>query len=414
MVELFPINRSLTGEGVRETLDILSRNVKLNRKYVLSGTRHFDWTVPKEWKVNSAKLFDLKGNIIIDFDDNNLHLIGYSKAKSAIISREELIEHLFYLKDQPNAIPYITSYYSDNWGFCISYNNFKELQDEFYRVEIDTEHFEGQLDYADYYIAGTSKEEVVFSSYICHPSMASNELSGPVVLIGLIKYLESLPSLKYSYRFIFVPETIGSIIYINENFDHLKSNTIAGFIVTCVGDNGDYSLVESPFGITLADRAAKISLKKYGKSAKIYSFLERGSDERQYCFPNVDLPFVALTRTKFYEYPEYHTSLDNLNYSSPKSLEDSLNYLIDIVKIIEFNCVYLANTICEPQLGKRGLYPLLSTKASNEAVKNMMNVLTYCNGNLDVIALIDKLCLPVEVVMDIIKLLKKHKLINQL
>jgi len=414
MTKLFPINRSLTGQGVRETLDILCNHVNLRRHNVLSGSKHFDWTVPKEWKVKSAYISDMSGNKIIDFQDNNLHLVGYSKSKKGDISKEELFEHLFYLEDLPTAIPYITSYYSDNWGFCISYNQYKELKDDFYYVKIDTEHFNGKMDYADYIIEGDSKEEIIFSTYICHPSMASNELSGPVVTIGLIKYLENLPRRRYTYRFVFVPETIGSIVYINQNYNHLKNNTIAGFIVTCVGDDGDYSLVESPYGQTLADRAVKAVLKKYNKYSKIYSFLERGSDERQYCFPNIDLPFVAVTRTKFYEYPEYHTSLDNLNYTSPKALENSLNYLVDIVALMELNEFYLASTFCEPQLGKRGLYPLISTKESNELVKNMMNVLAYCDGNNDVISIINKLFLEPNIVIDIIKTLKSNNLIKKI
>ncbi len=414
MAQLFPINRSLTGQGVRETLDILGNHVNLRRHNVLSGSKHFDWTVPKEWKVKSAYISDMLGNKIIDFQDNNLHLVGYSKSKKGDISKEELLEHLHFLEELPTAIPYITSYYSDNWGFCISYNQYKELNDDFYHVEIDTEHFNGKMDYADYIIEGDSKEEIIFSTYICHPSMASNELSGPVVTIGLIKYLENLPRLRYTYRFVFVPETIGSIVYINQNYNHLKNHTIAGFIVTCVGDDGDYSLVESPYGQTLADRTVKAVLKKHHKFSKIYSFLERGSDERQYCFPNIDLPFVAVTRTKFYEYPEYHTSLDNLDYTSPKALENSLNYLVDIVELMELNELYLASTFCEPQLGKRGLYPLISTKESNELVKNMMNVLAYCDGNNDVIAIINRLFIEPNIVIDIIKTLKSHNLIRKI
>jgi aminopeptidase-like protein len=412
MEELFPINRSLTGEGVRKTLDILSRFVKLNRHYELTGAKHFDWVVPKEWRVISARLLNLNGDVLVDYSNSNLHLLGYSISKNSIVSRDELCDHLFYLEDLPKAIPYVTSYYNPNWGFCVTFDQFKQLNDEYYKVEINTEHFDGKLDYADYIIKGTSNEEIVFSTYICHPSMASNELSGPVALIGLIKYLENIPARKYTYRFIFVPETIGSIIYINKYYHHLKQKTIAGFIVTCVGDDGDFSFVETPFGDKLVDKIVRAVLINYGNFAKIYKFLERGSDERQYCFPNVNLPFVAITRTKYYEYPEYHTSLDNLDYCTPKALGNSLDYLVDIVNLIEKNETYVATSTCEPQLGKRGLYPLLSTKSSNDIVKNMMNVLTYCDGKTDIVSIIDILKVPSSEVLEIIDLLYKKELIR--
>jgi aminopeptidase-like protein len=282
-----------------------------------------------------------------------------------------------------------------------------------YKVVIDSELFNGKMTFADYIIPGDIEEEIVFSTYICHPSMASNELSGPVVLIYLINWLESLPTRKYTYRFIFAPETIGAITYLSKNLEILKENVVAGFVVTCLGDDNCYSFVKSRYGNTYADRVSSCVMKEYSNT-KIYSYLERGSDERQYCFPGVDLPFVALCRTKFYEYPEYHTSLDNLEYCSPEALSNSFTFLQSHILLLEKNKKYIINSKCEPQLGKRNLYPNISTKESNGTVQELMDFIVYCDGGNDIINISEITNIPWRKLITIVDQFQEHKLLKEL
>jgi aminopeptidase-like protein len=408
---LFPINRSLTGNGNRETLKILSEHFPLKIYEIESGNKVFDWEIPQEWEINEAYIKDLKGNTIIDFRNNNLHVVGYSIPFSGRISKNDLEKHLFSIESQPDAIPYVTSYYNRTWGFCLKHSDRINLNDDYYDVFIDSKLFNGSMTYADFIIPGASKEEVVFSSYICHPSMASNELSGPVVLTYLVKWLQSQRHLNYTYRFIFAPETIGVITYLSQNLQTLKKYVKAGFVITCVGDDLEYSMVASRYGNTYADKISSCILKGY-ENSKQYSFLERGSDERQFGFPGVDLPFVTLSRTKFYEYEQYHTSLDDLNFTSPIALENSLKCLISHIQLVEKNCNPVINTICEPRLGIRNLYPNISLKTSNEAVKNLMNVITYCDGKNDIMDISNITNIPWQDVTEIIKTLREHNLLK--
>ncbi len=378
--ELFPINRSITGDGVRETLEIIDKKISgLTTHEVRSGEKCFDWTIPKEWNVKDAWIKNSKGEKIIDFSLNNLHLMGYSIPVNEKMDLEALRSHLFYLVDQPEAIPYITSYYTERWGFCLTYNQFQDLEDDLYHVCIDSTLESGHLTYGEVYIPGESDEEILLSTNICHPSMGNNELSGIVVTAYLTDYLQKLSKRRYSYRILFLPETIGSICYLSKHSKELKSNVKAGFVIVCVGDNNTYSFLPSRNGDTLADSVARLVLEDI-KDVKYYSFLDRGSDERQFCSPLIDLPVVSVMRSKYGEYPEYHTSLDNLEFISKEGLTGSFNIYKKIFFCLENNYYPKANVPCEPNLGSRGLYPKVSTKTTFDEVYSIINLLTYADG----------------------------------
>ena len=287
---LFPINRSITGEGLRKTIQFIKKNVNNNFKNyrIKSNTKVFDWKIPLEWKITEAFIKEVGGKKICDFKDNNLHVLGYSKKINKLLNFDELRKNVFYSKHIPNAIPYFTSYYKKNWGFCVPYNKFKKMNKKSkYQVKINSEHFKGGLDYTELLIRGKSKKEILIISYICHPSMANNELSGPLVIMALSKILK--PG-KYSIRLVLIPETIGAIAYIKKNINNLRNNLIAGFNLSCVGDKGPFTLISSKEGNTYADKVAKRILSKT-KKFKIKTFLKRGSNERQFGCQNLNLPF---------------------------------------------------------------------------------------------------------------------------
>ena len=413
--ELWPINRSLTGEGNRETLDVLKKNIpNLQLKSVKSGENFFDWTVPKEWNTKSAWIKTPSGKKICDFSINNLHLVGYSVSIDLKLSLAELQNFLHSLPDQPSAIPYITSYYNEKWGFCISQEERDTLIDGEYHVYIDSELKDGQLDYADVVYEGASKKEIVFSTYFCHPSMANNELSGPVVASAIANIIHNCKDRRYSYRFIFVPETIGAIIYIDKNLKYLQSNVIAGFVLTCVGDEGCFSYMPSPSGNTYADKLALAVLDSNSMDYKKYSFLERGSDERQYCSPNVNLPFCSVMKSKYAEFPEYHTSLDDLNFVTAKGLGESIEFYRQLVELAEKNKFLKATQFCEPQLGKRGLYSLTSKVGSSNSARPTINLLAYANGDMDLIDLSKKINLNLQETINLAEILETHFLLEDL
>ncbi|WP_335923450.1 DUF4910 domain-containing protein [Shewanella chilikensis] len=381
--ELWPITRSITGNGVRKTLSILQRelpNLKIHS--VKSGTHVFDWQVPNEWNISEAYIEDEQGQRIIDFKDNNLHIVGYSTPVDAWIDLKELDKHLYSLPEQLNAIPYITSYYKERWGFCITHAMRQKLRKQKYHVVIKSVLKPGVLNFAELIIPGKKSQEVFISTYICHPSMANNELSGPVVTSQLAKYIQENNDRNYTYRIVFIPETIGSITYLSQNIEHLKKNVIAGFNVSCIGDDRCYSYLPSRDGNTLSDRVAIAALNRIDSNFKRYTWLDRGSDERQYCAPGIDLPIATIMRSKYGAYPEYHTSLDDLvNVVTPNGLEGGFNALKTTLDIIESNLYPKMEVLCEPQLGKRGLYPTLSTKESGKQVRAMMNLITYSDGS---------------------------------
>ena len=412
--ELWPINRSITGEGVRQTLERISKHLPtLEIKSIPTGTKVFDWTVPQECSVKEAYIITPSGEKICDFSKNNLHLVGYSIPFEGEISFDELKKHLYTLPDQPNAIPYITSYYEERWGFCLSQEQFNTLENGSYKVIIKSTLFDGELNYGELLIKGKSDKEIFLSTYICHPSMANNELSGPTVVTFLAKWLQEINETDFSYRIIFIPETIGSITYLSKNYKDMKNKIFAGFNVSCVGDDRAYSYLPSRNGKTISDMIAKHVLKWIDPNFIKYSWLDRGSDERQYCAPGIDLPIASILRTKYGRYPEYHTSLDNLeNVVTPKGLDGGYWAIRKAIEAIEKNKKYKITVLCEPQMGKRGLYPTLSTKDTNKEVLLMMNFISFCDGQTSLLEIAESLNLPIWELYELVDKLESHSLIG--
>ena len=409
--ELWPIHRTIAGPGIRTSLKIIKSYQNLLKiKSIKSGTKVFDWIVPNEWSIKNAWVkFNKKK--IIDYKKNNLHVVGFSEKINKTVNLKNFLKRIHYLKNKPNAIPFVTSYYKKYWGFCIEYNKIRNLKKGKYHVYIDSNFKKGSLNYGEIFLKGKSTKEILFSTYLCHPSMANNEISGPCVSTFLSEYVKTIRNRYYSYRFIFIPETIGSIAYISKNLKKMKRNIIAGFNLSCIGDQRGYSYVSSRTGNTLADHVAKKVLNSIDKKFKIYSWLERGSDERQYCSPGVDLPICTLSRSKFGEFKEYHNSLDTIgNVVTQKGLQSSLEMVKKIVNYFEQNLYYKSVYKCEPFMTKRNLYNTIS-KYENSNNKSLMDIISFCDGKTELDDLA-KLCnLPKSKLTLMLKTLEKNKLI---
>ena len=414
--EIFPIFRSLTGDGVRKTLGILGEyigrdGIRLEIHEIPSGTRVFDWTVPKEWRIRSAYIEDSRGNRIVDMAENNLHVLGYSVPVDRWVSLEELKKVVYTQPDQPALIPYVTSYYRERYGFCMSQDQLDSLPEGSYHIYIDSELFNGSLTYADAVLPGETDEELMLTSYICHPSMANNECSGPVLLSALMRYVNALPKRRYTYRFVLNPETIGSITYLSRNLEHLKEKLVAGIVLSCVGDDRDYSLIESRYADTIADKSLKSVLGAQG-AYTAYPFLKRGSDERQYNAPGIELPVVGFSRTKYHEYPEYHTSADNMDLISPAGLQGAYDTIVRWIYCMENNRKYSMTVLGEPQLGKRGLYPTVSRKGSYDEVSAMFNLIAYSDGKNDLFDISRIIGVPPYDLVPVVRKLEENDLIR--
>ena len=414
--DLFPLNRSLTGEGVRETLRYLKTiTPNLTIESIDSGEKVFDWVVPEEWDIRAGYIENENGDRIIDFADNNLHMVGYSRPVDEWFDLQELNEHLHSIPEIPDAIPYITTYYRDNWGFCLPHNLREKLPQGRYRAVIDSTLKKGVLNYGEILIPGKSEKEVLFSSYICHPSLANDQISGPVMLTALARWLSQEPR-EHSYRLVFIPENIGSLVYLHRHLDQLKKNVIAGLVVACVGDDRAYGMMETRLGDSLADRALIHVLKHHVGDFQHWDYLwpNRGSDERNYCMPGIDLPVASFFRSKYAQYPEYHTSHDNLDVISPKGFSGAFEALTKFVQLLEHNRTYRITTLGEPRLGPRNLYPkTFSHRAGFEQeLSNLMNLLAYCDGAHDLLAIADRLSVPFWDFLPIVSRLKEEKLIH--
>jgi aminopeptidase-like protein len=391
MRRLFPICRSLTGEGVRETFRILRELGPLETHEVPSGTQVLDWIVPDEWNIRDAYVADEAGNRVIDFRKNNLHVVGYSEPVDATLSLDELRPHLHSLPDQPDAIPYLTSYYARRWGFCLRHPDLEALKPGSYRAVIDSTLEPGSLTYADWVIPGESDAEVLLATNVCHPSMANNELSGPVTLLALGLWLQSLPERRYTYRLAFLPETIGAVAYLDRHLDHLKAKVVAGYQVICTGGPDDFTYLLSRDGNTLADRAALNVLAHDGRPYRVLDHTRRASDERQWCSPGAGLPVGSLMRSKYHDYAEYHTSLDDLDFVRPEHLAAVFDVYCKVLRTLEMNRTWKSTLRAgEPQLGRRGLYPSMGGRNHLDAdVEALSAVLGYADGQMDMIAIAD-------------------------
>ena len=409
----------MTGDGVRKTLNIIQKEFpKLKIKKFKSGTKVFDWNIPEEWNVTDAYVVDKYNNRIIDFKKNNLHLVGYSIPIKKNITKKKLFRNLYFLKNQPKAIPYVTSYYKRRWGFCISYNEYKILDKQYslndkFKVVINSNlDKKGNLNYGELILKGNSKKEILISTYICHPSMANNELSGPIVSMGLINYFKN-KKLNKTLRFIFIPETIGSISYLSKNIKYLKENVIGGYNLSCIGDERQHSCMFSKYQNSPSDEAVIEAYKSLNiKNYKIYSFLKRGSDERQYNSPGIDLKISSIFRTKYCEYPEYHTSLDNFNLVTLKGCVGGFNVAKKSIEILLKRIYPECKIMCEPHMSKRSLYPEQTIKNKNKLAGSYMDFLQYADGTNSLEKISNLIKLDLKSVKKINSLLNKNKLLK--
>lgn len=387
---LFPVMRSITGSGVRQSHGIMNEFIPLKTSEVASGTKVLDWVIPEEWWINDAKLLGPNNEIVLDFSTNNLHVVNYSIGVDCKIELADLQSHLHSIPELPNAIPYLTSYYGKSWGFCLTHEQRTKLSPGKYHALIDAGHKNGSLTYSTAELQGTTEKIVLFSTYTCHPQMANNELSGPIVSCLAYKLIEQyLPSRKFNYRFLFIPETIGSITYLSGHGNELKQNLLAGYVLTCIGDSGPYTLKKSRIGNTLADRAAKVVWKDYktNQEYKVLNYFPMGSDERQFCSPGFNLPVAVLSRSIYGSYSQYHTSLDDLNFVSVDEIVNAALKILELAFILENN--YYPVSLFqygEPNFSSRDLQSSLGAKRDRDLeVTSMKWILNLADGEHDLI-----------------------------
>ncbi len=420
--ELFPINRSLTGEGNRQTLDILSKIVPLTITDYPSGKQVFDWTIPEEWVMRDGWIKDSSGQKVIDFKKNNLQVVGYSSPINTTLTYDELVPHLHYHQSLPEAIPYHTSYYHRNWGFCLSENDFKKFfqPGENYQVYIDAEFNKGSLTIGEILKKGTSKKEYIISTYFCHPSLANDNLSGTILTALLARELLKRKT-TYSYRFIFAPETIGAITYCATHQRQLK-NTLGGLLISCVAGQGNYGYKETFIGSHPIDRAIKLAFRDLALPFKHYPFEPQGSDERQYSSPGFRIPIASIHKSKYHEFPEYHTSLDNLDYIKAEYLVKTLEIYLRVIDTIDNNTTFTSrNPHCEPQLGRRGLYPTtgLTTnntldQAKDHELNAIRNILFFADRKHSLIDIAERSGIPVDYLLAAANTLETNSLIKRI
>jgi aminopeptidase-like protein len=411
--EIFPICRSITGDGVRETLGILARHLPLERREVPTGTRAFDWEVPKEWTIRDAFVEDENGRRIVDFRACNLSVLGYSIPVDRMVSLDELREHLHTLPDQPDAIPYRTSYYAPRWGFCMPHRRSASLAPGMYRVRIDSELKDGSLSYGEYVHKGETDREFLLTTHICHPSMANDNCSGLALLTLLARDLSRWRT-RYTYRFLFAPGTIGALCWLAANEDRVKL-VDHGLVISCVGDGGGPTYKRSRRRDAFIDRAmAHLLRSAHGEKARLLDFSPYGYDERQFCSPGFDLPVGLFQRSSFATFPEYHTSADDLDFIKPEHLADSYRLLMDAIDIAETDWTPL-NLFPkgEPQLGRRGLYGALGgDKSAAAKAMAMLWVLNLADGNHSLLGIAERAGLPFGDVAAAADLLREHGLLG--
>jgi len=410
--EVFPICRSITGNGIRKTLNIIKNHIPLTVSEIPTGTQVFDWIVPKEWNIKEAYIKNSKHETIIDFRENNLHILSYSVPVKKKVSLRELKDHLFTLPEYPEWIPYRTSYYKENWGFCVSHNQFTNLMEDDYEVMIDSSLEDGYLTYGEYFIEGEKADEILISCHICHPSLCNDNLSGIALVVFLAKCLRRQP-LKYSYRFLFIPGTIGAITWLCLNEPNV-SKIKHGLVAACLGDSGEFTYKKSRQGNAEIDRAVMNALRNSENNYKIVDFTPFGYDERQYCSPGFNLPVGCLMRTPHGQYPQYHTSADNLNFVQSEHLGESFSLYLSILSILENNRKYLnQNPKCEPQLGKRGLYQAIGGQKHEKSRElAILWALNLSDGGNTLLDISDRSGLKFDLIKDVTDILDKQGLLK--
>jgi aminopeptidase-like protein len=410
--ELYPICRSITGEGFRQTMNRLCQEIPLAIHEVPTGTAVFDWTVPKEWNIRDAWVKNARGQRVIDFRKHNLHVVNYSVPINRKMRLEELKKHLHSLPDQPELIPYRTSYYTENWGFCLPHHDLLRMEDGEYEVCIDSTLQDGHLTFGEYYVRGQVAEEILISCHSCHPSLCNDNLSGVAVATFLAKHLSSAAP-RYSYRFLFIPGTIGSITWLSLNEERGRAIK-HGLVLTCVGDRGGLAYKKSRRGDAEIDRAASHVLQHSGQQHQILEFSPYGYDERQYCSPGFNLAVGCLMRTPHGCFPEYHTSADNLSFIDPAALGDTFSRCLAIFNVLENNRTYLnQNPKCEPQLGKRGLYGAMGGSHPKQLEFAMLWVLNLSDGSSTLLDIAQKSGLEFAVIEEATQLLLRHHLLAE-
>jgi aminopeptidase-like protein len=399
ITELFPICRSITGEGIRQTLARLGREIPLEIRDVPSGTQVFDWTVPEEWNIREAWIASTGGRRLVDLRNSSLHVLNYSVPVRGRMSRQELAAHLFTLPGHPDWIPYRTSYYKRDWGFCLSHNQLLSLTEDEYDVLIDSTLEPGRLSYGELLLAGATEDEVLISAHACHPSLANDNLSGVAVALHLAKYLAGIKR-RYSYRFLFLPGTIGAIAWLAQNRERAY-RIRHGLVLSCVGDAGGFHYKKSRRSAAEIDRVMAQVLRHCGEPHTIEEFTPYGYDERQYCSPGFNLAVGSFSRTPYERFPEYHTSADNLDFVRPEALAGSLGVLIEAVQALENNFAYSnQQPFCEPQLGKRNLYR--STGGTGIGIDNLAKlwILNLSDGGHTLLDIAERSGIPLPVLQD--------------
>jgi aminopeptidase-like protein len=412
LARLFPICRSITGNGLRETLRLIEQEVDVRTRELPTGTRVFDWTIPQEWNIRDAYIKDRHGRRVVDFAVSNLHVVNYSVPVHATLGLSELQEHLFSIPDQPEWIPYKTSYYTRSWGFCLTHRQREALEDDQYEVRIDSTLEDGHLTLGECFLPGREQHEVLISCHICHPSLCNDNLSGVTVAVTLARMLATA-ALRYSYRFLFIPGTIGAIAWLALNETTAVPRIRHGLVLACLGDPGNSTYKQSRRGDAEIDRAVTHVLSARGV-CEIEEFSPYGYDERQYCSPAFNLPVGVLSRTPHGRFPEYHTSADNLELVTPAALADSLVKCLGIVEVLEGNGTYINQMPkCEPQLGRRGLYGSLGghggSRAEGEA---MLWVLNLSDGSHSLLDITERSRLPFEIIRRAATILHEHALLR--
>jgi aminopeptidase-like protein len=409
--DLFPLCRSITGNGVRETLRTVGKEIPLKIQEIPTGTKVLDWSIPKEWNISDAYIKNAKGEKVIDFANSNLHVVSYSVPVKKRMPLQELKRHLHTLPERPDWVPFRASYYKENWGFCLSYNQLMKLTDDEYEVSIDSTLEPGFLTYGEYLLPGATSEEVLISCHVCHPSLANDNLSGIALTTILAKYLTQA-SLHYSYRFLFIPSTIGSITWLSLNESRV-SNIKHGLVVACVGDSGKLTYKKTRRGDTEIDKAFLHALKHSGQDYEILDFSPYGYDERQFCSPGFNLPVGCLSRTPHGRYPEYHTSADNLDFVRPQNLADTLLQFVAVITVLENNKTYVnQNPKGEPQLGKRGLYRGYPHGGVEDLA--LLWVLNMSDGSHAILDIAERAGIPFTAVRKAADLLVESDLLKQL